>query len=699
MKKTVYSLCGMCSVRCPIRCEVEQGRVVWVEGNPHLQQGALCGKGSAGPNMVYREERPKGPMIRQGKRGGGQWKRVSWDEALDFTAERLRGIIEVYGSRSVMLSCRGGPFQDLPKTFLKALGSPNFTNHDAACGINVHHASRSLYGMGRKDFVYDIKHAEHLVLLGRNLLESLQVGEARNVMNALAAGMKLTCIDVRATVTASKATRFWMVKPGSDYALLLGLIRQIIETGSYDASFVDRFTLGFDFLKERTAACTPEWVEHHTGVPAAQVVEFVEEIATQRPRVIFHPGWMFARYRNSFYVSRALHILNALMGNVEVPGGQIISKKMKDTGYPELHALADRISSPKEKRADGVGWKYRHFDAGPGLFQLFQDAILSGDPYPIKAYLFYRHDPLVCFPDREAQLTMLDRLDLLISVDAKFGETTWYADVILPNSAYLEKDSPIAVKSGARPMLIRRQKVIEPVYDSKPEWWIFQQLAQRLGVGDAFPYDGIEGLWKFQLEGTGIALDAFEEKGYVPLCDDVIMRDRETLSFKTPSGKIEFDSQVLRRDGFDALPPFEEREPAPDGAFRLIFGRHAIHTHAQTQNNEYLHEVLPQNTLWIHPSRAESLEIRSGDRVLVSCLGGATRFQTTAWVTDSVHPEAVFTYHGFGRTVPILKRAYACGLPDQRLCKGKLSDFDPVGGGIANQETFVQVQTLDEGGN
>jgi thiosulfate reductase/polysulfide reductase chain A len=673
---------------------VEDGRVVWVEGNPHLLQGALCGKGAAGPNMIYREERPQGPMIRQGKRGGGQWKRVGWDEALDYTAQRMSGILDKYGGRSVLLSCRGGPFQDLPKTFLRALRSPNFTNHDAACGINVHHASQSVYGVERKGFVYDIANTRHLILLGRNLLESLQVGEARSVMAARKRGMSLTCIDVRATVTASKATRFWMVRPGTDYALLLAIVREVIAQGAYDAAFVQKHCTGFDDLVQATEPCTTDWAEHETGVPAGAIRDFVAEISEQRPAVIFHPGWMTARYRNSFYVSRTLHVLNALMGNVEVEGGQILAKGMKDAGQAPLRSLADQVPAPTERRADGVGWKYKHFDKGPGLFHLFQPAIMEGDPYPLKCYLFYRHDPLVCFPDREAQLTMLDRLDLLVSIDAKFGETTWYADVILPNSAYLEKDSPIAVKQGPKPMLIRRRKVVEPVHDSKPEWWIFRELAARLGCRDAFPYETVEDLWRFQLDGTGIRVEDFEEKGFVSFVDKPILQDREALTFRTPSGKIEFRSRKLEDACLDSLPAYRVPDAPPDSSFRLVFGRHAIHTHAHTQNNEYLHEVMSQNPLWIHARRAEELGIWTGDEVVVSCLDGSVEFKTEALVTDAIHPEAVFTWHGFGRTVPILKRAYARGMADQRLCKGKLTDFDPVGGGIANQETFVRVRKL-----
>lgn len=691
MRQQIPTLCGMCSVRCPVLCQVEDGRVNWIEGHPDFQCGALCGKGSAGISMVYDEDRPKGPMIRQGARGSGQWKRVGWDEALDHAADGLRRVMERYGRRSVMLSCRGGPFQDLPKTFIKALGSPNFTNHDAACGINVHHASRSVYGVKRKGFVYDIANAKHLILVGRNLLESIQVKEARAVMEARSRGLKLTYVDVRETVTASKASRFWMVRPGSDLALLQGLAHEILETGAYDKEFADRWITGLDALRESVAETTPEWAEKHCGVEATQIRELVAELAVDRPKVIFHPGWMYARYRNSFAVSRMLHVLNALMGNVEVEGGQIFAKGASDVGQPKLRTLVDQVPAVHDRRADGVGWRYKHFDDGPGLYQLFMPAMLRADPYPIRAYVIYRHDPLVCFPDRGAQLTAFEKLEFILSIDAKFGETTWFADVVLPNSSYLEKASPIVQKSGTRPYLTRRQKVIEPVYDSKPEWWIFRELARRLGIGSAFPYESIEELWSYQLQDTDFSASDFDELGYIPLSMEPLWHDRDELPFKTESGKIELRSSTLEEA---ELPSFESYEPPPSpgpNRYRLIIGRHAIHTHGQTQNNPHLHEIMPTNDLWLHCDEAEKLGVQSGDEVEVITDGGE-RFWMPLRATRNISPEAVFLHHGFGRSVPLLQRAFGSGVADQRLCYGGLDRYDPAGGGLALQEAFVTVR-------
>jgi len=523
------------------------------------------------------------------------------------------------------------------------------------------------------------------------MFESLKVKEAKDLMASITAGMKLTYIDVRHTVTGSKASRFWMIRPGTDYALNLGLIHAIIKEEAYDTAFVERWCAGFPDLCEFVMPYSPQWAERETGIPAEEIVALARELKEERPRVVFHPGWMLARYMDSFYASRSTHILNALMGNVETEGGQIVAKGPGDYQKPGLNALVDLPPKVTERRADGVGWKYTHFDSGPGLFHLFYSAILNEDPYPVKAYICYRHDPLTGFPDREAQRAGLDKLDLIVALDAKFGETTWYGDVILPLSGYLEKDSPIAAQKGKIPRFIVRRKAIEPLYDSRAEWWIFRELARRMGVGEYFPYDTPEELWAFQLKGTGYTIADFEEKGFVDLAEKAISFDRENqLKFKTPSGKIELKSPNLENAGFPSFAPYQERKPIPEGSFRLVFGRHAIHAHGHTQNNPLLHEIFPENTLWINEDAAGKLEIRDGDLVEVSA--GGIKADIRARTTPFIHPEAVFTVHGFGRTVPLLKRAFGVGFADQRMAKGCLEKYDPVGGAIAYLESLVTVR-------
>jgi thiosulfate reductase/polysulfide reductase chain A len=199
MKESVYSICGMCTVRCPIKVDIEDGVVKWIEGNPNDpgMAGRLCAKGSAGLAMLYDYERPQHPMIREGKRGEGKWKKASWEEALDYIAGKLQNIIKKHGARAIALSDRGGPF-----------------NHDCTCARNVQHAALSVFGSGRKTFNYDYGNCKHLVLYGRNVFESLRVKAAGAIMDMLDRGGKITYIDPRAAGTAMKATRYWAIRPG-----------------------------------------------------------------------------------------------------------------------------------------------------------------------------------------------------------------------------------------------------------------------------------------------------------------------------------------------------------------------------------------------------------------------------------------------------------------------------------------------------
>lgn len=687
---SVYSLCGMCAVRCPIKVEVEDGVVKWIEGSPHEPglQGSLCAKGSAGIAFEYDTERPQYPMIRTGSRGSGQWERATWDEALDYIAEKLKEVIDKYGSRAIALSDRGGPFTDLTISFLKALGSPNYFNHDDTCGKNVDMACYSLFGFGsRAEFSYDFSNARHIILYGRNLFESLQVKEVNNVLDALDTGAKLTYIDVRATVTASKADRFFMIKPGTDYALNLALIHVILKERLYDIDFVNKYVVGLTNLESFVIPYTPEWAEKETGIAASEIINFARDVSNDKPKVIFHPGWMLARYRDSFYSSRSVYILNVLMGSIETKGGLIIAKGPSDAGKKPLRSLGENMPDVKDKIVDA---DMPNRSLGTGHVINLYKAIKTGEPYPIKAYFAYRYDPIASLPDPEGQKRVLDNLDLLVSIDVNYSQTGWYSDVLLPESTYLERSNIIGTSKGPKPSFIMRRQAIAPRYDSKPAWEIFTLLAQRMGASQYFPYKSIEDIWNYQLEGTGIKIEDFYAKGSISLSEKPILWDRNNLKFKTPSGKIEFISQILTKEGFESFKPFTTPEKPQKGSFRLVFGRCGYHTHAATQNNIYLNELMSENVLWINEKEAEELGIKNGDVVEVSSNGYSGKIK--AYVTPFIHPEAVFMVHGFGNEIPLKTRSYKKGLSDNNFEIGMLETIDPVGGGGAFLECFVTVK-------
>lgn len=685
---SVYSLCGMCAVRCPIRVEVKDGRPVWIEGNPHAPgiQGALCAKGSAGLAFEYDTERPQSPMLRTGPRGAGQWKNIGWDEAFDYIAAKLKEIVAAHGARAIALADRSGPFTDLTKSFVKALGSPNYFDHDDTCGKNVNIACQSLFGYGRGDISYDFRNTRHIVLYGRNVFESLQVKEVNDILDAMEAGAKLTYIDIRATVTASKADNFLLIRPGTDYALNLALIHVILKEKLYDAEFVGSWVSGFAELERFVVPYTPEWAARETGIPAQQIATLARTLSQDRPKVIFHGGWMLARYVDSFFSSRSIYILNALMGNIETKGGLIIAKGAKEAGARPLKSLGEAIPAVKDRIVDA---DMPHTTLGTGHVTNLYKAIRTGQPYPIKAFFAYRYDPIASMPDPEDQRRILDNLDLLVSIDVNYSETAWNADLILPEATYLERSNILATQAGARPHFIMRRQAVAPRYDSKPAWEIFTRIAERMGAGRYFPYRSIEDIWNVQLEGTGVKIEDFAARGFVDLASKPILMARDQLKLKTESGKIEFVSPMLAKAGVASFVPYVTPRKPPPGSFRLAFGRTAVHAHAQSQNNIYLNELVPENELWINDEAAERLGIDNGSTVVVSADGYSGTIR--AKVTPYIHPEAVFMLHGFGNEIPLKTRSYKKGLRDTRFERGGLESVDPVGGGIAYLECMVSV--------
>jgi len=689
--KKVYSVCGMCTVRCPIQVEVEHGKVKFLQGNPFASgiEGAVCARGSAGPALIDDDERPQYPLIREGARGEGKWRKVSWEDALDYTARRLQEVMAVHGPRAVLFSDRGGPFRDLHQAFIRGLGSPNWCNHDASCARNVQHAAQSLFGFGRKGVVYDLKNARHVVLQTRNLFEAINVKESNDLMTALSQGCKLTVIDIRATKTAAQAHRYLQVRPGTDYALNLAVIHELLAARLYDEEFARLWIKDLEALMAFVEPYTPRWAAQETGLTAEAIQEFARDLAQAKPAVIWHPGWMNARYRNSFYMSRTAYIINALLGAIGAKGGLPLANSPGDVGRKGLKKLVDLVPKPAEKRADGVGWRYPHFDAGPGLLHLAFNAIDTGDPYPLKAYIAYRHDPLMALPEPERQKQIFQKLDLLVAVTFSWSDTAWFADVVLPLSPYLERESILASKNGLKPYFFTRQRALEPRFDTRADWEILCGLAQRLEV-DALAFKSIEDIWAYQLQDTGVSLADFAATGMVNLSDAPRYRSREELKFTTPSGKIEIINDKWESQGLPSLKPYESPARPPAGSFRLTFGRCPVHTQGHTVNNPLLFEQMPENVLWINEQAAVALGIADGDLVEVGSNGH--RGCLKAKVTEFIHPEAVFMVHGFGHTLPVESRASGKGVADNALMPTGLDLWDPAGGAVALQEHFVTVR-------
>jgi len=690
----VYSICLMCTVRCPIKVMVKNDDVKLIEGNPHVAgiEGSICPKGAAGVNLLNDDQRVKSPLIRTGPRGAGQWRETTWEEALDYVAEKLKEIKEKHGPRSIALTERAHLNSHISKTFMKAIGSPNYFTHDSCCKGSLNTAFRSMTGYADGNAGVDIAKAKHVILYGRNYFESIELKVVKQLTQALDNGTKLTYIDPRITVTATKAHKYHMIRPGTDLALNYALMHVIIREGLYDKEFVNRWVLGFKALQSFIEPYTPKWAEQETGIPAKEIISLAREASEAKPSVIFHYGYRSAHYTNEVYFRRSLIMLNALMGNIEAPGGLFFKKGAKDAGKKALGKLVDQeLPKVTEERCDGVGTpRFPTADPAHGVVQMLPNVILSEDPYPVKAVLVWRHDPMLSIPDYENNKQAFSKLDLLVAIDIHFSETAWLADVILPESIYLERGDSIQEANGLKPSLVLRKPAVTPRFDTRPGWEIMKELADRLNIGNYFPYNSLEDLWAYQLEGTGISIEDFEAKGVVSLSKDAIYWDRQDgMKFKTPSGKIEFVSSLFEKNGVPSFPAYVPVAPPEEGSFRLMIGRGVAHTHVSTQNIPLLNELVSENLLWINTREAEKLGVKNGQMVEVSSSRGTDTIR--AFVTDLIHPHAVFMLHGFGRRVPALTRCYKKGACDT-LLEENITDM--VGGSPALQHVHVKVRPI-----
>ncbi len=694
MVREVFSLCFMCSIRCPIRVKVENGHVVWIEGNPHVPgiDRSLCPRGSAGKSLLYDDQRIQTPLIRDGNRGSGKWRKANWEEAINYVSDRLMPIIKKNGGHSVVLMERTQMATHVSKTFLKAIKSPNHFTHDALCKGSVNTACRSMFGLTDGQVGIHYKKTRHIVLYGRNIFESINVKEVNTLMYALENGAKLTYIDPRVNVTASKAHRYWMIRPGTDLALNYSLIHIILKERLYDEKFVTRWVHGFAELREFVETYTPEWAQDETGIDAREIVALAREMSQDKPSVIFHYGYRGANHVDEIYMRRSLLILNTLMGSIESKGGLFFKKGPGYLGKNPARKLTEQKFPTIEKiRCDKVGTKdFPLPDPNHGVAQMLPNAILTEDPYPIKALIAYRMDPLMSIPDTNTTKRALSKLDLLVSIEINYSDFAWYSDIILPESTYLERTDCIMQGNGLKPQMLLREQAVTPRYDTIEGAMILKKIGEKIGIGSYFPYESMDELVDWQLEGTGFIRKDFKKNGFVSYGTEQIFYDRmNKLPLKTPSKKIEFKSSLLEDAGFESFPDYSPVKKPEKGKFRLVIGRSAIHTHVSTQNVDYLNEIQKENLLWINTVRANELGIKNHDYVEIESVCGKGRIK--AYVTEFIHPEAVFMLHGFGHEADRAKRSFKQGLSDALIQENL---YDKVGGSPAYHDTFVSVTPL-----
>ncbi|MGP1485445.1 MAG: thiosulfate reductase PhsA [Campylobacter sp.] len=699
--KTVYSFCEMCSSRCPIEANVVDGKNVFIQGN-HKVGGTLtsvCARGGSGHDQLYDPQRIVKPLIRVGERGENKWREASWDEALDLVSKKMLEIKDKYGAQSFIFTAKSSQTHKLMTTFASAYGSPNCFSHFSCCPITYQMVCQHMYGDAK--LKRDFSNAKYIVNFGHNLFEGLVISDTKKLASmAEKEDTKLLVLDPRFSVVAAKADEWLPVKPGTDLAFVLALIHTWIKNDTYDKEFIEKFTIGFDKVIEATKDTTPIWQESITGIPAKTVERIAKEIYKAAPKVIIDWGHKTTTTKAEYMRTRAIMTANAMMGNWEKKGGIFGGKGAKKYNkligedlIPEITNPDAAIKVPKIQRLDYAGedGKNKFVSRSHGVLMEIPDAILSEKPYPIKGWFSIRFNQMINVAGTQKTIDAMKKLDFIVCSDVYMSDFAIWADVILPESTYLERDEGIEDKSGQKPAYMIRNKVVEPIGDTKNGYDIFRQLAAKMNIDEAYTNKTMDEWRMQQVKGNAELLSKLIKDGYVTWkVPGILFREEASVKefvktypfaagfvgenglmdsqvkFKTDSGKIELFSQNVEAQfpNYGCLNTLNM--DVYDGhELCLMTGKTPIHTNGHTQNVKFLNDLMSEAPIWINPKTAKKRGLKDGDSVIVQ--NKFAKEKGKIMITQGIREDTLFLYHGFGHESAGLKRTNGVGTNQSRL--------------------------------
>ncbi len=687
-----HSYCEICFWKCAVRAHVSDGRIWKLDGNPAdpLTNGRLCPRGTGGIGAHTDPDRLTRPLIRTEKRGEQVFREASWDDALGTIADKLEVIKEKWGPECVALFYHGSGGAYF-KELLAAYGSVNVAAPSyAQCRGPREVAFQMTFGQGvGSPENTDIENARCLVLIGSHLGENMHNSQVQEFSHAIGRGAEIIVVDPRYSVAAGKARHWLPIRPSTDLALLLAWTHVLIEEGLYDQQYVEDYTYGFEQLQAAVATNTPEWAWPITGIEPDTIRETARMMARNAPATIVHPGRHVTWYGDDTQRVRAVAILNALLGAWGRRGGFYMPAKAKVKGYPyPPHETPER------------NWRAELGDKYPmATLALAHELCDASMPFPVrpcnlKGWLVYGTNLALTIPNPQAVAEAAQALELIAVVDILPAEVTGWADVVLPEASYLERGDDLRLSTYKTPSIAIREPVVEPVGDSKPGWWITKQLAEKMGLGEHFPFEDMDEYLETRLEGTGVTLDQLRREGVVNLDRVPIYWDEGApVEFYTPTGKIELYSTALAEKGFDPIPRYTHHEQPPPGQFRLLYGRSPVHTFGRTTNNPLLLQIEDTNRVWINAAAAADLGIEGGDWVILTNQDGAESNVVQAKVTQRIRADAVYLVHGFGHTQKQMRASYLKGADDNQLVTRYARD--PIMGGTGMRVNFVSVRKTE----
>jgi len=633
---------------CGMLAHVVNGKITKVEGDPDspLSRGTVCAKGLAQVERLNHPDRLNYPMQRMGERGEGKWGRLSWDEALGIIAEKIQETIKQDGQRAISFA------QGTPKglelylmiRLANILNVPNISTPGNVCHMPRETASNLTCGF------FPIPDYDHppacVVVWGSNLFQTNEEGIlGAQLRRALDQGARLIVIDPRKTGAASRADLWLQPRPGTDLALALGMLKVMIDENLYDKTFVENWTKGFPELKEHLQKYPLNKVSEITWIPKEQVIK-AAHLFTQKKPACIQWGNALEHNINSFQCAKALLILMAISGSLDVPGGNVnrqgppIMRPGELVQVKKFPDKKEKILSPEFRLATMMGFV-------PS--QLIVKAILTGKPYPIRFMYIQGGNPLLSYANATETFKAMKTLDFLAVSEIFLTPTAQLADIVLPAATNFEFDD-IGHFGLPHGFILARPKIVEPLGECWPDSKILNELGKRLGYGQYFWKNMREcldeilrpaGMTYDDFKNVGILKGKWEHKGY------------EKKGFNTPSGKVEIYSQQLKDWGYDPLPSYQDLPESPESSpdllkeYPLIFtsAKDPYYFHSAYRNVSSLRKLSPDPVVLIHPETASKSGIAEGDWVSVETKRGTIRQK--AKLNSDIAPRVIILSFGW----------------------------------------------------
>lgn len=643
--ETMTAICGVCPGGCGVEVTLESGRLVDIRHQAGAPFGAICLRGKHAPEVVHSPDRLKTPLIREGERGEGRFREAGWDEALDHVVAGMTRIRDSHGPEAMVSHCGRGAFEQslldfnsddsVASRLLWPFGSPNIASVGSVCYTSFGVlAPLTTYGVSGRLLAPDIENSSLIVVWGTNPATDSPPFLFNRILKAKANGARIVAIDHMRSDIAERADRWVPIRPGTDGALALGLLRTVINEKLYDVEFVSRWTSGFDELAGYVQAFTPEYVEKITRVPAEAVVSLAREIAAARHATL--RTYTGLEYSNSgVQTIRAVYILWAITGNLDVPGGLVIQ-----SGQEQLLEKPDFIRPAGKQPIGAAEYPLFYELTGCAQFMEFPKAVLEGKPYPVKGLLNFGASILTSYPQPAIWEKALGRLDFFTVVDRFMTRDAQFADVVLPAATYFE------ITSYQRyPGYIRlRRPVIRPVGEARNDLFILAEIAKRLGYGRLYPQNeeellqrafarNPELLARLQAGQDGVALTS--QPGRYQKYAAGLLRADSRSGFNTPSGKLEIVSSLMQKHGYPGLPEYVEPIESPLGSPELLADFPLVlNTGARIQStfrSQHLNipglvRRQPRPEALMHPDDAAARGIKDGDKVIVRTRRGSAPY-------------------------------------------------------------------------